>query len=182
MSSTCRDGTCPALLQPIGSATDAPSRHNRRARIRSALNDWCERGDSNPHGLPRQILSLVRLPIPPLSHSLAIGMLMDGSNHNKPAVALRSTGTAPATAAYIKEATIAHSWHRLTSTRCETSAHFFTFHIPEMSRCLQAQAQTCASVGIVIASDLPSTTAQNPPKARDRRSPSPRNWLVGDDL
>jgi hypothetical protein len=30
---------------------------------------WCERGDSNPHGLPRQILSLVRLPISPLSHS-----------------------------------------------------------------------------------------------------------------
>ena len=30
---------------------------------------WCERGDSNPHGLPRQILSLVRLPIPPLSLS-----------------------------------------------------------------------------------------------------------------
>jgi hypothetical protein len=30
---------------------------------------WCERGDSNPHGLPRQILSLVRLPIPPLSHT-----------------------------------------------------------------------------------------------------------------
>ena len=28
---------------------------------------WCERGDSNPHGLTRQILSLVRLPIPPLS-------------------------------------------------------------------------------------------------------------------
>ncbi len=30
--------------------------------------DWCERGESNPHGFPRQILSLVRLPIPPLSH------------------------------------------------------------------------------------------------------------------
>jgi hypothetical protein len=29
--------------------------------------DWCERGDSNPHGFTRQILSLVRLPIPPLS-------------------------------------------------------------------------------------------------------------------
>ena len=29
---------------------------------------WCERGESNPHGFPRQILSLVRLPIPPLSH------------------------------------------------------------------------------------------------------------------
>ena len=28
---------------------------------------WCERGDSNPHGFTRQILSLVRLPIPPLS-------------------------------------------------------------------------------------------------------------------
>ena len=27
-----------------------------------------ERGDSNPHGFTRQILSLVRLPIPPLSH------------------------------------------------------------------------------------------------------------------
>ncbi len=25
-------------------------------------NEWCERGDLNPHGLPRQILSLVRLP------------------------------------------------------------------------------------------------------------------------
>ena len=34
------------------------------------LLDWCERGDSNPHGFTRQILSLVRLPIPPLSHFL----------------------------------------------------------------------------------------------------------------
>ena len=33
-----------------------------------ANNNWCERGDSNPHGFTRQILSLVRLPIPPLSH------------------------------------------------------------------------------------------------------------------
>ena len=31
---------------------------------------WCERGDSNPHGFTRQILSLVRLPIPPLSHNI----------------------------------------------------------------------------------------------------------------
>jgi len=30
--------------------------------------EWCERGESNPHGFPRQILSLVRLPVPPLSH------------------------------------------------------------------------------------------------------------------
>ncbi len=38
--------------------------------FRSALTLWCERGDSNPHGFTRQILSLVRLPIPPLSHPL----------------------------------------------------------------------------------------------------------------
>jgi hypothetical protein len=31
------------------------------------LKNWCERGDLNPHGLLRQILSLVRLPISPLS-------------------------------------------------------------------------------------------------------------------
>src|SRR5882724_1917557 len=36
---------------------------------RSDEEIWCERGDSNPHGFPRQILSLVRLPIPPLSHA-----------------------------------------------------------------------------------------------------------------
>ena len=34
-----------------------------------ALTYWCERRDSNPHGFTRQILSLVRLPIPPLSHA-----------------------------------------------------------------------------------------------------------------
>jgi hypothetical protein len=31
------------------------------------MERWCERGDLNPHGLLRQILSLVRLPISPLS-------------------------------------------------------------------------------------------------------------------
>ena len=31
------------------------------------VRGWCERGDLNPHGLLRQILSLVRLPISPLS-------------------------------------------------------------------------------------------------------------------
>jgi hypothetical protein len=30
---------------------------------------WCERGDSNPHPLRDQILSLARLPIPPLSRN-----------------------------------------------------------------------------------------------------------------
>ena len=38
-------------------------------KIEEPANYWCERGDSNPHGFTRQILSLVRLPIPPLSHS-----------------------------------------------------------------------------------------------------------------
>ena len=50
----------------------APSRHKighncKSADARSAQTFWCERGDSNPHGFTRQILSLVRLPIPPLS-------------------------------------------------------------------------------------------------------------------
>ena len=39
----------------------------RESCSRSADFIWCERGDLNPHGLPRQILSLVRLPISPLS-------------------------------------------------------------------------------------------------------------------
>jgi hypothetical protein len=44
------------------------------------LSCWCERGDSNPHGLPRQILSLVRLPISPLSHSADSLHLQDHDN------------------------------------------------------------------------------------------------------
>jgi hypothetical protein len=31
---------------------------------------WCERGESNPHTVRRQILSLVRLPVPPPSHPI----------------------------------------------------------------------------------------------------------------
>src|SRR5262245_66582345 len=30
---------------------------------------WCERRDSNSHGLPHWILSPARLPVPPLSHA-----------------------------------------------------------------------------------------------------------------
>jgi hypothetical protein len=33
---------------------------------------WCERGDSNPHTFRYQILSLARLPIPPLSQNMKI--------------------------------------------------------------------------------------------------------------
>ena len=40
---------------------------NKRGDVRKE-ECWCERGDSNSHGLPRWILSPVRLPVPPLSH------------------------------------------------------------------------------------------------------------------
>jgi hypothetical protein len=53
------------------SGGDKIGRNEKRADSRSTLNYWCERGDSNPHGFTRQILSLVRLPIPPLSHDYA---------------------------------------------------------------------------------------------------------------
>jgi hypothetical protein len=45
--------------------------NENRGRINDSLV-WCERGDSNPHGFTRQILSLVRLPVPPLSHDLHV--------------------------------------------------------------------------------------------------------------
>ena len=48
-------------------------RHSRKSRLQRCLvSFWCERGDSNPHGFTRQILSLVRLPIPPLSHLFSV--------------------------------------------------------------------------------------------------------------
>ena len=50
--------------QPSATQAQPESEQERE----TAASDWCERGDSNPHGFPRQILSLVRLPIPPLSH------------------------------------------------------------------------------------------------------------------
>jgi hypothetical protein len=48
----------------------APVQHAEGSRWQAIdNNDWCERGDSNPHPLRDQILSLARLPIPPLSQS-----------------------------------------------------------------------------------------------------------------
>ena len=43
------------------------SRRSRRKPQVIGKKAWCERGDSNPHPLRDQILSLARLPIPPLS-------------------------------------------------------------------------------------------------------------------
>ena len=48
------------------------NRSSSRPRWHVWMQGWCERRDSNPHGLPRQILSLVRLPIPPLSRLMSI--------------------------------------------------------------------------------------------------------------
>jgi integrase len=56
-----------AELAPQQSATQPQPEPTQE--ILPPVSDWCERGDSNPHGFTRQILSLVRLPIPPLSHA-----------------------------------------------------------------------------------------------------------------
>ncbi len=50
-----------------------------------ALNcGWCERGDSTPHGLPRQLLRLVRLPVPPLSRVPSIRCPGAGNKNARP--------------------------------------------------------------------------------------------------
>ena len=55
-----------SLTSPQQSATQTqPEKEPSEVATVSA---WCERGDSNPHPLRDQILSLARLPIPPLSH------------------------------------------------------------------------------------------------------------------
>ncbi len=38
-----------------------------KAARAAKIPGWCERGDSNPSGLPHRILSPARLPVPPLS-------------------------------------------------------------------------------------------------------------------
>jgi hypothetical protein len=47
---------------------------DRQAGRRRRAND-CERGDSNPHAFRHQILSLARLPIPPLSQTFTVNRL-----------------------------------------------------------------------------------------------------------
>jgi integrase len=65
-----------SLTSPQPDATQAQP--ERKCRERESTQSkrqiidkkaWCERGDSNPHPLRDQILSLARLPIPPLSQS-----------------------------------------------------------------------------------------------------------------
>jgi hypothetical protein len=56
-----------------GSGRDGRQCEKFDALQEKTRKEWCERGESNPHGLPRQILSLVRLPVPPLSHELSYG-------------------------------------------------------------------------------------------------------------
>src|SRR5207237_6642073 len=61
----------PALRsgQPV---SPGPIRSLRVSSVKSALrrSHWCERGDSNPHGCAHEILSLARLPVPPLSQRI----------------------------------------------------------------------------------------------------------------
>src|SRR2546426_695478 len=49
-----------------------PIRSLRVSSVKSVLrrSHWCERGDSNPHGCAHEILSLARLPVPPLSQRI----------------------------------------------------------------------------------------------------------------
>ena len=58
--------------QPERRSVNRRAIHRRRRRQPIEKKAWCERGDSNPHPLRDQILSLARLPIPPLSLFLII--------------------------------------------------------------------------------------------------------------
>jgi len=55
------------LDQPLPQLPATQTQPEPEGEVLSPVSCWCERGDSNPHGFTRQILSLVRLPIPPLS-------------------------------------------------------------------------------------------------------------------
>jgi hypothetical protein len=58
-------GECQRLEIPVSSSKALPPAPLELARH----NVKCERGDSNPHAFRHQILSLARLPIPPLSRT-----------------------------------------------------------------------------------------------------------------
>jgi integrase len=59
-----------SVTSPQQSATQAQPKTEGVSRV--PVSTWCERGDSNPHPLRDQILSLARLPIPPLSRRTII--------------------------------------------------------------------------------------------------------------
>src|SRR6185437_10631924 len=67
----------------VGRTVEPFSRREREpageipSKVEGSQEHWCERRDSNPHGFTRQILSLVRLPIPPLSHGPASTVYTD---------------------------------------------------------------------------------------------------------
>ena len=67
--SACRIGH-PAHGPDRATATARPrtgTRRDRSGALLPARRCWCERGDSNPQGLPHWHLKPARLPIPPLS-------------------------------------------------------------------------------------------------------------------
>src|SRR5512132_584477 len=53
---------------------------------------WCERGDSNPHTFRYQILSLARLPIPPLSRWRSHDRIFEAQKKNITQQAIREKG------------------------------------------------------------------------------------------
>jgi len=59
-----------SLTSPLPDATQTQLKTESGEVV--PVSGWCERGDSNPHPLRDQILSLARLPIPPLSRGLII--------------------------------------------------------------------------------------------------------------
>ena len=80
-----RFGDCTILFSRQNSFADVLRIHHRRAPsaplrglhhslftakffCRCSKDEWCEGGELNPHGLPRQNLNLVRLPVSPPSH------------------------------------------------------------------------------------------------------------------
>src|SRR5262245_9255010 len=64
--------------KPTNGPTLENTKETRRNRtnlpqLASNCTEECERGDSNPHALRHKILSLARLPIPPLSRCVSAG-------------------------------------------------------------------------------------------------------------
>src|SRR5574337_221577 len=76
------------LKEPVpGQSPKAPSvvgaqRSRPWTELKSAIHGrrapWCERRDSNPHGLPHWNLNPARLPVPPLSQACRMPMRIAG--------------------------------------------------------------------------------------------------------
>ena len=82
-----------ARLQPGVTDRKVCGVSSQRRRVRC----WCERGDSNPHGLPHWHLKPARLPIPPLSRlpeavQYIVGDVAGAPVRDRPRGPVRPTG------------------------------------------------------------------------------------------